>query len=43
VKIIYRIIVTQPDCEERLMRRGNLIHPLRHSEERLVRREDLIL
>jgi hypothetical protein len=23
-------------------RRGNLIHPLRHSEERIVRRENLI-
>jgi hypothetical protein len=25
------------------MRRGNLIHPLRHSEERIVRRENPIL
>ena len=24
-------------------RRGNLIHPLRHSEERIMRRENLIL
>jgi hypothetical protein len=23
-------------------RRGNLIHPLRHSEERIMRRENLI-
>ena len=39
--------MTQPDCEEanRLLvgRRGNLIHPLRHSEERIMRRENLIL
>ena len=25
------------------MRRENLIHPLRHSEERIMRRENLIL
>jgi len=25
--------VTQPDCEERPMRRGNLIYPISHSEE----------
>ena len=30
-------------CKERFVRRGNLIHPLRHSEERLRRRENLIL
>ena len=34
--------MTQSDCEERLMRRGNLIHPLRHCEERPMRRGNLI-
>jgi len=28
--------------EERIMRRENLIHPIRHSEERIMRRENLI-
>jgi hypothetical protein len=39
--------VIQPDCEEanRLLvgRRGNPIHPLRHSEERIMRRGNPIL
>ena len=39
-------IVTQPDCEEvnrfLVERRGNLIHTISHSKERIVRRENLI-
>jgi hypothetical protein len=38
--------MTQSDCEERLVRRGNLYHPLSHSEESGVfagRRKNLII
>jgi hypothetical protein len=39
-------IVTQSDCEEvnrfLVERRGNLIHSISHSKERIVRRENLI-
>jgi len=43
---IYRIIVTQPEFEESnqllVGRRGNFIHSIRHPEELIMRRENLI-
>jgi len=47
VKMRVKILTKNCYCEESnrflVGRRGNLYHPLRHSEERILRRENLIL